>query len=218
MGLEQLLTTSGPNSKEVWAVRSGLQSPTSPSSTPGERKEATTLTLIQVGADIRASLVAQLVKNLPAMWETWVRSLGWEDPLEKRTATHSSILVWRILAWVQTVGRTQLSDFHFHETSETSFPGKESTCNAGDPGSIPGSRRSPGDGIDYPLQYSSAFLVEKNPPAMWETWDRSLGWKDPLEEGMATHSGILAWRIPMDRGAWRTTIHGVSKSQIQLSD
>ena len=43
------------------------------------------------------SLVAQLVKNLPAMWETWVRSLGWEDPLEKGKATHSSILAWRIL-------------------------------------------------------------------------------------------------------------------------
>ena len=41
-------------------------------------------------------LVAQLVKNLPAMWETWVRSLGWEDPLEKGKATHSSILAWRI--------------------------------------------------------------------------------------------------------------------------
>ena len=44
----------------------------------------------------RASLVAQLVKNPPAMWETWVRSLGWEDPLEKGKATHSSILAWRI--------------------------------------------------------------------------------------------------------------------------
>ena len=43
-----------------------------------------------------ASLVAQLVKNLPAMWETWIRPLGWEDPLEKRKATHSSILAWRI--------------------------------------------------------------------------------------------------------------------------
>ena len=40
--------------------------------------------------------MAQLVKNLPAMWETWVRSLGWEDPLEKEKATHSSILAWRI--------------------------------------------------------------------------------------------------------------------------
>ena len=58
----------------------------------------------------------------------------------------------------------------------------------------------------------------KNPPAMWETWAQSLGWEDPLEEGMATHSSILAWRIPMDRGAWWATVHGVTKSQTQLSD
>ena len=45
-------------------------------------------------------------------------------------------------------------------------------------------------------------LVVKNPPAMWETWVQSLGWEDPLGEGMATHSRILAWRVPMDRGAW----------------
>ena len=43
----------------------------------------------------------------------------------------------------------------------------------------------------------------KNPPAMWETWILSLGWEDPLEEGMATPSSVLAWRIPMDRGAWQ---------------
>ena len=53
----------------------------------------------------------------------------------------------------------------------------------------------------------------KNPPAIWETWVRSLGGEDPLEEGMATHSSILAWRIPMDRAAWQATVHGVSKSQ-----
>ena len=52
----------------------------------------------------------------------------------------------------------------------------------------------------------------KNLPAMWETWVRPLGWEDSLEEGMATHSSILAWRIPMDRGAWQTTVHGVAKS------
>ena len=77
--------------------------------------------------------------------------------------------------------------------------GKESACNAGDPGLIPGSGRSPGEGIVYPLQYSWASLVAqlvKNPPAMWETWVRSLGWEDPLEKGKATHSNILAWRIP----------------------
>ena len=55
----------------------------------------------------------------------------------------------------------------------------------------------------------------KNSPAMWETWVQSLGWEDPLEEGMATRSSILAWRIPMDRGAWRATVHGVTKSRTQ---
>ena len=77
--------------------------------------------------------------------------------------------------------------------------GKESTCNAGEASSIPGSGRSPGEGIGYPLQYYWASLVAqlgKNPPAMWETWVQSLGWEDPLEKGAATHSSILAWRIP----------------------
>ena len=48
----------------------------------------------------------------------------------------------------------------------------------------------------------------KNSPAMWETWVHSLSWEDPLEKEMATHSSILAWRIPMDRGAWWATVHG----------
>ena len=52
----------------------------------------------------------------------------------------------------------------------------------------------------------------KNPPAMQETCVQSLGWEDPLEEGIATHSSILASKIPMDRGAWWTTVHGVAKS------
>ena len=85
----------------------------------------------------------------------------------------------------------------------TGFPysslGKESACNAGDPDSIPGSGRSAREGIDYPFQYSRVSLVAqlvKNPPTMWETWVRSLGWEDPLEKGKATHSSILAWRIP----------------------
>ena len=62
-----------------------------------------------------ASLVAELVKNLPAMWETWVQSLGWEDPLEKGKATHSSILAWRIPWRVHGVAKSQirLTDFHF---------------------------------------------------------------------------------------------------------
>ena len=56
--------------------------------------------------------MAQLVKNLSAMWETWVRSLGWKDALEKGKATHSSILAWRILARVAK-SWTRLSDFHY---------------------------------------------------------------------------------------------------------
>ena len=77
--------------------------------------------------------------------------------------------------------------------------GKESACTVGEPGSIPGSGRSPGEGTGYSLQYSWASLVAllvKNQPAMWETWVRSLSWEDPLEKGKATHSSILAWRIP----------------------
>ena len=79
--------------------------------------------------------------------------------------------------------------------SPESSVGKESTCNAGDPGSIPGSGRSPGEGLGYSLQYTWASLVAhlvKNPPAIWETWVRSLVWADPLEKGKATHSSILA--------------------------
>ena len=77
--------------------------------------------------------------------------------------------------------------------------GKESICNAGDLGSIPGLERSAGEGISYPLQYSWTSLVAqlvKNPTAMWETWVQSLDWEDTLEKGTATHSSILAWRIP----------------------
>ena len=58
----------------------------------------------------------------------------------------------------------------------------------------------------------------KNLPAMWETWVQSLGWEDPLEEGMATHSNILAWRISMDRGAWRATVCGVANSWTRLNN
>ena len=90
-----------------------------------------------------------------------------------------------------------------------------------DSGLIPGSRSSDGERIGYPLQYPRVSLVAqvaRNPPAMQETWVRSLGWEDPLEEGMATHSGILAWRILMDRGAWWATVHRVEKSQTLLSN
>ena len=80
--------------------------------------------------------------------------------------------------------------------------GKEPTCSAqvaGDTGSIPELGRCPGEGIGYAVQYSWVSLVAqtvKNLLAMWEIWVQSLGWEDPLEKEMATHSSILAWKIP----------------------
>ena len=118
--------------------------------------------LAAAAARALAFLVAQLLKNPPAMWETWVRSLGWEV---------------------------------FPDSSV----GKESACNAGDPSSIPGLGRSAGEWIDYPLQYSWASLVAqlvKNLPEESSCNARDLGWEDPLQKGKATHSRILAWRIP----------------------
>ena len=88
--------------------------------------------------------------------------------------------------------------------------GKESACNAGDPGLISGPGRSTGEGIGYPLQYSWASLVAqlvKNLTAMWEAWVQSLGWEDPLEKRKATHSTILV-----------CIIHEVTKSRTRLSD
>ena len=84
--------------------------------------------------------------------------------------------------------------------SPGSSVGKESACNAGNPDWFPGSGRSAGEGIGDPLQYSWASLVAKlvkNPPAMQEMWVQSLGWEDPLEQGKATNSSILPWRIPL---------------------
>ena len=77
--------------------------------------------------------------------------------------------------------------------------------------------------LHLPSQFNTHYAnlvaqMVKNLPAMRETWVQSLGQEDPLEVGMATHSSILAWRIPMDRGDWRTTVHRVSKSWTRLSD
>ena len=123
-----------------------------------------------------ASLIAQLVKNLPVMQETPVRFLDQEDLLSRDRLPTPVFL---------------------------GFPGgsagKESTCNAVDLGSIPGLGRSPGERIGCPLQHSWSSLggqLVKNLLAMGKTWVPSLGWEDPLEEGTAPHSSILAWRIP----------------------
>ena len=82
---------------------------------------------------------------------------------------------------------------------EIKIKNKESACNEGDPSLIPGLGRSAGEGIGYPLRYSWASLVAqlvKNQPAMRDTWVGSLVWEDPLQNGKATHSSTLAWRIP----------------------
>ena len=84
-----------------------------------------------------------------------------------------------------------------------------------------GWEESDGEGIGYPLQYSWASLMAqlvKNRPIRWETWVQSFGWEDSLEKGEATHSSILAWRIPMAGEAWRATVHGVTESQTHLRD
>ena len=65
---------------------------------------------------------------------------------------------------------------------------------------------------------SMVSRMVKNLPARQETWVRFLGWEDPLEKGMATHSRILSWRFPIDRGPWWSTVHGVTKRLTQLSD
>ena len=109
---------------------------------------------------------------------------------------------WRAAIHGVAKSRTQLSDWT--ELNHTnSFPyssvGKEPACNAGDPSLIPGLGRSTGEGIGYTLQYSWTSLVAqlvKNPPAIREIWVWSLGWEDPLEKVTATHSSILAWKIP----------------------
>jgi len=105
-------------------------------------------------------------------------------------------------------------------SNEKGFPGssagKESTCNAGDPGSIPGPGRSARAGIGYPLQYSWAFLVAqlvKNPPTTQETWIRSLSWVDPLEKGKGYPLEYSSLEDSMDY-----IVHGVTKSRTQLRD
>ena len=114
------------------------------------------------------SLVAQTVKHLSTMWETRVRSLGWEDPLEKEMAIHFRTIAWKI-PWTEEPGRLQsmesqrvghdwATSLHF-TTLNCGSAGKESSCNVG-------------------------------------TWVWSLDWEDPLEKEIEIHSRTIAWRIP----------------------
>ena len=128
-----------------------------------------------------SSLAVKWSGTCPGVWCTILTS---SDLLGSGKKRHNHRSVWLII--------TQL-DF------PDSSVGKEPTCSAEDPSSIPGLGGSPGEGLGYPLQYSWISLVAqlvKNTPAMWETWVWSLGWEDLLEKGKTTHSSILAWRIP----------------------
>ena len=127
-----------------------------------------------------------MVRNLPAVQETRVQSLGWEDPLEEEMATHSSILAWDF-PWTEKPGGLQSmgSQRVGHDWAINTFTfwwlsGKESACKVGNP-------------------------------------CLTLDWED-LEEEMETHSSILAWENPMDRGAWWARVYRVAKSRKWLSD
>ena len=90
-------------------------------------------------------------------------------------------------------------------------------CKAEDPSLIPWLEGSLGEGKGYPFLYSWASLVAqlvKNLPTMWETWVQSLGWEDPLEKGTATHSSVLAWRIPWTEEPGRLPVQGVTESDM----
>ena len=106
-----------------------------------------------------------------------------------------------------------LESFPIYLDFSGSSASRESACNLGDSGLIPGSERSPGEQMGYPLQYSWASLVVqtvKNLPAMLETWVWSLGWEDPLEKGWATHSSILELPGWLTRSNWETSSNSLS--------
>ena len=150
-----------------------------------------------------------MVKNLPAKQETWVQSLGWKDPLEKRMATHSSIHAWKI-PWTEEPGELQSTGSE-SDTAEwlthtcTNTQCFWCTCFIQIHNSIWASQVAQGSRNCLPLQ-------EMQEIQLW-----SPGRGDPSEEEMATHSSIPAAE-PMDRGAWQTTVHGVTKSQSWLSE
>ena len=134
-------------------------------------------------ANSRTSLIAQSVRSLPEMQETWVQFLVWEDPLEKEMSTHYSILAWRI-PWTEEPGRLQSTGGAKSRTqwatSLSLSPPKVTLF-----------------GNEVILAGASLVAQKvKRLPEMQETWVQSLGQEDPLEKEIATHSSTLAWKIP----------------------
>ena len=129
---------------------------------------------------LKASLMTQMVKKLLALQETWVQSLGWEDPLEAGMATYSSIPAWRI-PWTEEPGGLQSMESQSDMTEWLSTVHSTSHLK------------------HFFWMLNGASLVAqivKRLPAVWETRVRFLGWEDTLEKEMATHSSTLAWKIP----------------------
>ena len=189
------------------------------------------------------------------MRETWVRSLGWEDPLGKEMTTLFSILVWTT-PWTEGSGMLQSigSQRVWHDWSDWAYPHRQSDLALGlyyaifhlsfcltlnlelkifyltfpfslatglflrTQGTVATSFIFPLRCVKLMLSLTSlSFLVAqmvKCLPTRWETQDWSLGWEDPLEKEMATHSSTLAWKNPYHREA---TVHGVAKSRTWLS-
>ena len=143
-------------------------------------------------------------------WKDW-----WQPTL---VFLPGEFLGQRSLVGYSPWGDTESDTTDWLTLSLLGFPGnsagKQSAWNTGAPVWIPVLGRSPGERIGYPLQCSWVSLVTqtvKNPPAMWETWVRSLGWEDPLEKGMATHSSILAGRIPWTEEPGRPQSMGLQR-------
>ena len=132
------------------------------------------------------SLVAQRIKYLPAMWETRVRSLGREDALETEMAAHSSILAWRIPrteepGGLQPTGSQRVGHKNKNRKDKLIFFNLFFYWRI--------------IALQNFVVFWASLLAQmvRHLPAMWETWVRSLGWEDPLEKEMATHSSTLAW-------------------------
>ena len=155
------------------------------------------------------SMVAQMVKHLPTMRDTRVRSLGWEYPLEKEMETHSSTLAWKI-SWTEEPGgheeldTTERLHFHFSLSCIGEGNGNPLQCFYLENPRDGGAWRAAVNGVAQSQirlnrlssSSSSSMVAQtvKHLPTMRETQVQSLGWEDPLEKEMATHCRILAWK------------------------
>ena len=147
-----------------------------------------------------SSLVAQRIKSLPAMQETLVWSLHWEDPLEKGMATHSSTLIWEI-SWTEEPGRPQSMGLQRvrHDWATNTHTAWWFDLH-----------------ILWNTWASLVTQLIKNLPTVQKTWVRSLGWEYPFKKEMATHSSILAWEISWTEEPGRPQSMGLQRLRHDL--